>query len=123
MSLPAQFLANAKATHVFFIDSDMSFPAALCRELLAMDKDVIGAAYPKRTLDMKKLEENLIKTAGNFQDALSLTYEFTVRTTRRQDFQDGLLKRPWGGHGRNADCAACLRDDDRGRVCAEAEEQ
>ena len=56
--LAAQFLANAKATHVFFIDSDMSFPSALCRELLAMDKEVIGAAYPKRTLDMKKLEEN-----------------------------------------------------------------
>ena len=34
----------------------------------------------------------LIKTAGNLQDALSLTYEFTVRTTRRRDFQDGLLK-------------------------------
>ena len=69
--LAAQFLANAKGTHVFFINSDMSLPAALCLELLATGKDLVGAAYPKRTLDMKKLEENLSRTSGNFQDALT----------------------------------------------------
>jgi len=39
-----------EATHVMFIDSDMSFPADGIHHLLRPDKDIIGANYVRRQL-------------------------------------------------------------------------
>ncbi len=37
-----------KASHLFFLDTDMVFPADALRRLLAHDKDIVGATYAKR---------------------------------------------------------------------------
>jgi GT2 family glycosyltransferase len=36
------------ADFLFFLDSDMVFPRAALRQLLAHDKDIVGASYPRR---------------------------------------------------------------------------
>jgi len=38
----------AKATHLLFLDSDMTFPVTTLTRLLAHDKDVVGAVYSQR---------------------------------------------------------------------------
>ena len=42
--LAARFL-KSEATHLFWIDSDMSFEGGLCRRMLAARKPVVGAVY------------------------------------------------------------------------------
>lgn len=37
-----------KADHLLFVDSDMVFPRTALQQLLAHQKDIVGATYPKR---------------------------------------------------------------------------
>ncbi len=37
-----------KATHLLFLDSDMTFPLDVMKRLLQRDKDIIGATYSRR---------------------------------------------------------------------------
>lgn len=43
-----RFLKDLGQTHLFFVDSDMSFDGAICRRLLAADKPLIGCIYMRR---------------------------------------------------------------------------
>lgn len=43
------FLANPDATHLFFMDADMVFPARALARLIEDDKDVVGGTYFART--------------------------------------------------------------------------
>ena len=47
-NLAARFLAQPKATHLFFVDGDMTFEPTLCRRMLDSDKAIIGAVYSAR---------------------------------------------------------------------------
>src|SRR5689334_5859802 len=37
-----------KATHILFLDSDMTFPLDVLKRLLAHNKDIVGALYARR---------------------------------------------------------------------------
>jgi hypothetical protein len=50
--LSAMFL-DSNATHLFFIDADIEFQPESILRMLAMDKDVIAAAYPKKALPIQ----------------------------------------------------------------------
>src|SRR6202012_5726204 len=45
------------ASHLLFVDADMGFPSALITEMIDIDRPLVGAVYPKRTLDVKKVAE------------------------------------------------------------------
>jgi hypothetical protein len=47
----AKAALNAKATHVMFIDSDMTFPANVIDRLLGWNKEIVGATYVTRAPD------------------------------------------------------------------------
>ena len=47
-NLAAKFLSNKKATHLFFIDSDIKFAAEEIIKLVLRDKDIVGGAYPSK---------------------------------------------------------------------------
>lgn len=49
------------ATHLLFIDSDILFDPQDILALLALDKDVIGAPYPKKSINWKNISQALIK--------------------------------------------------------------
>lgn len=53
--LACQFLEMEEATHLLFIDSDIDFEPAAVAGLIAADKPLVGAVYPKRTLDVRRL--------------------------------------------------------------------
>jgi len=50
--LTAMFL-DSGATHLFFIDADIEFDPDSILRMLAMDKDIIAAAYPKKALPVQ----------------------------------------------------------------------
>jgi hypothetical protein len=50
--LSAMFL-DSGATHLFFIDADIEFEPDAILRMLAMDKDIIAAAYPKKALPVQ----------------------------------------------------------------------
>ena len=54
----AYFLANPKATHMMFIDADITFDPVDILYMLQHDKDIIVGAYPKKDVDW-----NGVKTA------------------------------------------------------------
>ena len=50
--LSAMFL-DSGATHLFFIDADIEFDSDSVIRMLAMDKDIIAGAYPKKALPVQ----------------------------------------------------------------------
>ena len=48
-TLLAHFIAAGTATHILFIDNDLSFDAMLAGRLIACNKDVVAASYPLKT--------------------------------------------------------------------------
>lgn len=48
-TLLAHFMASNAATHILFVDSDISFDPAIVRRLIAADKDIVAACYPLKT--------------------------------------------------------------------------
>jgi hypothetical protein len=78
-------------SHIFFVDSDMSFPAGLALSLLEADKDVVGLVYPRRELDLERL---IAVSRANpklpAKDVISRAQEYVVRLTERASFTDGL---------------------------------
>lgn len=49
--LTAMFLADEEATHLMFIDADIEFEPDSIIRMLAMDKEIIAGAYPKKTIN------------------------------------------------------------------------
>ena len=52
---------RSNATHLLFIDSDILFDPQDVLALIALDKDVIGAPYPKKSINWKNISQALIK--------------------------------------------------------------
>jgi len=55
-----EFLENPKNkdyTHFMFIDSDIEFPREAIVNLLSLDKDIIGANYPKKSLNFDMISK------------------------------------------------------------------
>jgi hypothetical protein len=79
--LAARFLADAAATHLFFVDSDMAFGGDVCAKLLESGRKFVGCIYTKRQIDTGLLKKKLAETGGDLDDAMSLAIDFVVRTT------------------------------------------
>jgi hypothetical protein len=52
---------RSNATHLLFIDSDILFDPQDVLALIALDKDVIGAPYPKKSINWRNISQALIK--------------------------------------------------------------
>lgn len=53
--LTAMFLEDKSCTHLMFIDADIEFEPDSVIRMLAMDKDVIAGAYPKKTINWEQV--------------------------------------------------------------------
>lgn len=56
-----EFLYRSDCSHLLFIDSDINFDPRDVLALLALDKDIIGAPYPKKTIKWKSIKTALTK--------------------------------------------------------------
>jgi hypothetical protein len=56
-----EFLHRSDCTHMMFIDADIVFNPQDIISMLALDKEIIGGPYPKKSLDWKQLNKALKK--------------------------------------------------------------
>lgn len=53
--LTAMFLEDTSCTHLMFVDADIEFEPDSIIRMLAMDKDIIAGAYPKKTINWNNI--------------------------------------------------------------------
>ena len=82
---------GSDATHLLFVDSDLTFPADLADRLLATGKLFVGTAYPKRRLDLAALARGL--AAHDFPTALALAYDWNLHVIDETVTVSGSLAR------------------------------
>ena len=56
-----EFLHRSNCTHLLFIDADVNFNPQDIIALLALDKDVIGGPYPKKSIKWKSIKTAITK--------------------------------------------------------------
>jgi hypothetical protein len=78
-------------SHVFFIDSDMSFPASLALAMVEANKDVIGLVYPRRELSLERLiDVGRANPDMPYDAVISTAQEYVVRLGANASFTDGI---------------------------------
>lgn len=70
--LSSEFLERSGCTHMLFIDADIVFNAIDVIAMLALDKDIIGASYPKKAINWDQLHKAIQKnpelTASEYEN-------------------------------------------------------
>ena len=74
--LAAAFLDKARATHLLFVDADMSFEPEQVLRLLRFDKDFVGAFYPLKAVDWQAVPARAV--AGETLASAGLSYVGTL---------------------------------------------
>lgn len=78
-TLTAMFLEDESCTHLMFIDADIEFEPDSIIRLIAMDKDIIAGAYPKKTIDwnsVKRAVERGDEDIENYTADYALNFKF-----------------------------------------------
>jgi hypothetical protein len=92
-TLVAAFLDDPAATHLLFVDADISFEPQQVERLLKCDKDFAGALYPLKSIDWDLIPQRCVEGGENMrQAALSYVGTFCPEAERRQlgDFATGI---------------------------------
>lgn len=81
-TLTAMFLANPEFTHMFWIDSDLTFEPSMVETILLKNYEVSGAAYPLKTHDFEMMAKASSVTNGNLtnQDLEKYASKFVINT-------------------------------------------
>lgn len=101
-----------KATHIFFVDSDMSFPPDTLEKLLAHNKEIVTVEYNRRKLPSesvttpleKKSETKLYKARNIGGGCLLIKLEIFSRILKP-------LAKPWFNFGRGRDGMVVIGED------------
>ena len=96
----AKFMANKDATHLMFIDADITFSWISIIKLLLSDKELSGGCYPKKMLNWEKLKYHIKENPDIDNNTLlskSLDYVFNPVYFRNGDnlvaqVENGLVK-------------------------------
>src|SRR5208282_714146 len=89
----AAFLDNPAATHLLFVDADISFEPQQVERLLRFDKDFAGALYPLKSIDWDFIPQRCVERGESVQQAaLSYVGTFCPEAERKQegDFVTGI---------------------------------
>jgi hypothetical protein len=90
----AKFMGDDDATHLLFIDADITFHWTSILKLIIMDRDLSGGCYPKKMINWDKVKHN-IKNEPEINDGLlmakSLDYVFNP-VYNKEETEDGKFK-------------------------------
>jgi hypothetical protein len=92
-TLVAAFLDNPMATHLLFVDADISFEPHQVERLLMANKDFVGALYPLKSMDWDLLPQRCVEERESVrQAALSYVGTFSPEAERKWegDFATGI---------------------------------
>jgi hypothetical protein len=85
-TLVAAFLDNPAATHLLFVDADISFESQQVERLLRFDKDFTGALYPLKSIDWDVIPQRCVERGESVrQAALSYVGTFCPEAERKQE--------------------------------------
>jgi hypothetical protein len=56
-----EFIHRSDCTHMLFLDADVAFNAQDVIAMLALDKDVVGAPYPKKAIKWTSIKKAILK--------------------------------------------------------------
>jgi hypothetical protein len=85
-TLVAAFLDDASATHLLFVDADMSFEPQQVERLLRFDKDFTAALYPLKSIDWDLMAQRCVNGGESVrQSALSYVGTFCDAAERKQE--------------------------------------
>ncbi len=85
-TLVATFLDNPAATHLLFVDADISFEPQQVERLLRFDKDFTGALYPLKSIDWDFIPQRCVERGETLQQAaLSYVGTFSPEAERKQE--------------------------------------
>ena len=96
----ATFLDMPQATHLLFIDADISFKPEAVHRLLQLDVDVAAGMYPIKNIDWPRLRQNLKPDTGE-QDLreLGLNFVGTPLGASERESRDGFVTASYAGTG------------------------
>jgi hypothetical protein len=97
-SLISQFLEDADATHLLFIDADIGFEPDQVIRLLQCGAEMCAAIYPVKRIDWDKVKST-IETARPNPSAAALQYVFEVDDPDAVTEQAGFVKVRYAGTG------------------------
>jgi hypothetical protein len=84
--LVGAFLDDPKATHLLFVDADISFEPEQVLRLLSAGKDFAGALYPLKSIDWDLIPQRCVEHGETLrQAALSYVGTFAPEAERKQD--------------------------------------
>jgi hypothetical protein len=85
-TLVASFLDNPAATHLLFVDADISFEPQQVERLLKFDKDFTGALYPLKSMDWDLVPQRCVERGESVaQAALSYVGTFLPEAERKHE--------------------------------------
>lgn len=90
----AKFMGDDEATHLLFIDADITFHWSSIIKLVIMDRDLSGGCYPKKMLNWEKVKHNIKQEPEIADDLLmakSLDYVFNP-VYNQEKTEDGKVK-------------------------------
>ena len=94
------FLDNHDATHLFFIDADISFKPAAVKRLLDFDQDVVAGMYPIKNIDWQRFKKD-VKPDMNETELreVGLNFVGTPLSKDQRDERDGFVTGSYAGTG------------------------
>lgn len=90
------FLAMPSATHLLFIDADISFEPGQVFRLLKFNAEVAAAAYPLKFIDWEKARV-AAQAGGDKLESAGLHY--AMETLQPPQVRDGFIRVQWAGTG------------------------
>jgi len=97
-SLISQFLDDAAATHLLFIDADIGFEPEQVLRLLRCGADMCAAVYPIKRIDWDKVKKTVDAARSN-PAAAALQYVFEVDDSNAVIARAGFVKVRYAGIG------------------------
>jgi hypothetical protein len=96
-AIVAKFL-DSNATHLLFVDADISFTPEQVQRLLAFDKDFVAALYPAKIIDWQQLQQRAGRTPETLDEA-GLAYVGDVCKGAELKQENGFATGVYAGTG------------------------
>lgn len=97
------FLTLKDFTHLFFIDSDISFEPESVIRMIMSDKDIIAGIYPKKNVDFKKIVETYDNAVKNGQTTVlpQSTFDYCINLETHNNIvvTNGIMEALYVGTG------------------------
>ena len=97
-TLVAQFLDRADATHLLFVDADISFQAAQVLRMVAFDQDLVAGMYPLKMHDWSTEAIGRLRNSEPLQTA-PLRYVGLPCEGAAGQIRDGFVRAEYAGTG------------------------